>query len=296
MSQAMIVRELVKLNRNNRIRFKKIDSNLLMAMKKDSKLRNSVLLTYFPLLLSMASNRFIKFNRLIKERRPGIQISSFFRYDDMISAGYIGMVECLLGSYDPSKGTFSSLVGSWIVGRMNMYLTKMIQPIVVNHRANKVSTEFSKTRYMLEQRTKCHVDRDSVWGYIRQYEPRPKQRLKKKRGRGNGRTVKCELSLLASNAHTIYSMHPNEEDGKELSVIEIQMSLANQSYEREISQVEAKKIVEKCLVGLSAREKDIVMRRANDETLEDIGKHHNVTKERIRQIEEEAFKKMRKCL
>ncbi|HXK32015.1 MAG TPA: sigma factor-like helix-turn-helix DNA-binding protein, partial [Candidatus Paceibacterota bacterium] len=56
--------------------------------------------------------------------------------------------------------------------------------------------------------------------------------------------------------------------------------------------------VERC-VSLSSREKEVIMLRfglggeRGSQTLQEIGNHYNLTRERIRQIEEEAISKLR---
>jgi RNA polymerase sigma factor (sigma-70 family) len=66
--------------------------------------------------------------------------------------------------------------------------------------------------------------------------------------------------------------------------------------------ISVRQSIEKVLDQLSVREREIVMRRfglgaqPGPQTLEEVGKHFGVTKERIRQIETRALNKLRGLL
>ena len=83
--------------------------------------------------------------------------------------------------------------------------------------------------------------------------------------------------------------------------ISILDKIINNQKAEEIAKLNAVEIVNNLLGELADREKDVLTRRfglhgLGKETLEKVGQAHKLTRERIRQIEEEAFKKMRKCL
>ena len=76
-------------------------------------------------------------------------------------------------------------------------------------------------------------------------------------------------------------------------------SLLQDKRKEELNNLNAIKIVNSLFDKLQEREKDILSRRfalkdVNYQTLEEIGKLHNLTRERIRQIERASLKKIKK--
>lgn len=75
--------------------------------------------------------------------------------------------------------------------------------------------------------------------------------------------------------------------------------LLNEKKEQELTNLNAVKIVGSLFDELQDREKDVLARRfalksVDSQTLEEIGKLHNLTRERIRQIEKASLKKIKK--
>jgi len=104
----------------------------------------------------------------------------------------------------------------------------------------------------------------------------------------NERPVSLEWCKFAEDAHEGYSFQPLEYT----SVVNTDL------FEDEMDKFGIKQDIEAMLQLLSARERKVVILRyglndGDERTLEEVGKILNVTRERVRQIEDRAFKKIR---
>jgi RNA polymerase primary sigma factor len=109
-------------------------------------------------------------------------------------------------------------------------------------------------------------------------------------------TSKVRLLLDARKTPYSLDMRIGEDESTELG--EVLRDVSVRTPEEAVLETDAAKEVERALEPLSDREKEVLRLRYGlgtdrEHTLEEIGKHLSVTRERVRQIESRALEKLR---
>ena len=216
-------------------------------------------------------------------------VTSYKKYgleaEDLISEGNIGLMKAV-SKYDPSKGTkFSTYAAYWIRQKIMRALSDKSRTIRI---PVYLTQDFSKILKFIE---KFKGDNNDL-------EPSTSEIAK-----GTGLTNhSVDKALFAyDNAQASVSLDSplgrDDETGEATVGDKIEDSLTVSPFQ-ETETVNNSEVIYKFLNKLTQREKDIVSRRfgfggGGSETLEKIGESHKLTRERIRQIELEAIKKLK---
>ena len=199
-------------------------------------------------------------------------------FDDLLQEGRIGMV-IAAGKFDPSFGVkFTSYAECWILQRMKKYSMDMINTIYL---PEYVRTELSKVSKALESLPEEVSSYDDKVAYV-------------------SKTTDFSTSKVEKLIDLLYHH----------KIVEIDDDLS-EVIEDPHCDVEAEAIVsatfedigKKVLRKLTDREAEIIEMRygvklddfgvlySKEMTLEEVGKHYNLTRERIRQIEKKGLRK-----
>ena len=112
-----------------------------------------------------------------------------------------------------------------------------------------------------------------------------------------GMTARKVTELLQASGDTVSLETPvGDEDGSSLG--DFVADNSNESTEEKAESVLLREEIDEMLGGLSPREREVIILRFGLETgkpmtLEEVGRRFNVTRERIRQIETAALRKLR---
>lgn len=109
-----------------------------------------------------------------------------------------------------------------------------------------------------------------------------------------------KLNMLRTYKQTTISLETPINDENEDTLADLQYDPDGETPESAYSKVDLKRQIAKLLDGLTPRTREIVSMRyglgewePTEHTLEEVGEHFNLTRERIRQIVNEALRKMR---
>ena len=227
------------------------------------------------------------------QRYLGAAANTSLTYDDLVSAGNMGMMEAI-ERFDSSLGNqFSTYATFWIRQRITrtiadegrmirvpvhqvesiLKLTKIENKMMRDHAIiddNRIMTEMEITRKKLDE---IRYVRDT-------YKVVPSMDVPI--GDGEGST----LGQFITPDQLIYSGH---------------QTYLESPAERVENKIFNEELIEWLTTKLTERELDIVIRRngldgRKPETLEEIGENYSLTRERIRQIEAKAYKRLRRTI
>lgn len=217
---------------------------------------------------------------------------SSLTYDDLVQEGILGLIRGI-DKFDTSKGTeFSTYVYYWI----NQYIDRAIYdrgflirlPIHIIEKINKIN-KLQKNQLL----NIGYIDKKQICKELKisckEYEELKKYELKIKK-----------ISSLNQN---INSEEGNNDDSQLEDIIPYSGNLSycdleDDNIEDEVYKKFLRKDIERVLNTLSPREENIIRQRfglyeKEPKTLEEIGEDYKLTRERIRQIEEAAIRKLR---
>ncbi len=259
------------------MKFKNYNSNknilitnkqLLYAYKKtgDLKIRNEIIINNMGLIYTIAKKR--------------LNTHTSFTFEDLVQEGIIGMIKGIEKFDIQRKTRFSTYVYYWInqqIDRAIMnkgYLIRL--PAYVYEKITTLNNiEFlyqdvnNDLNFIMEKTNISENEYDS-------------------------------LDYYRNNYCSFYSLNTLINIDNENSYVEFQDLIPSEepSLEEDIIKKELKNQINNTLNILTPKEKDIIelrfgLKGGEAKTLEEIGKKYNVTRERIRQIEAKAFKKIR---
>ncbi|MEK6900420.1 MAG: sigma-70 family RNA polymerase sigma factor [Nanoarchaeota archaeon] len=191
--------------------------------------------------------------------------------EDLVNEGSIGILKALL-HYDPDKSSVSTYFGIYIT--VNIY------------KAGMEGYGLFRLPENIRQTIKNMCDGDKI-----------KTVTKIKELTGSKEPLSEEHALAFYNSVVEPSTDIDGlslKDPKSNKIANIkELELSKEDFEEESTGRDSSIDLENLLPCLKPREQDILQRRSNDETLQSIGDSYHISRERVRQIEVVAMKKLR---
>ncbi len=208
---------------------------------------------------------------------------------DIVSEGNVGLVQAVK-KFDPDKGfRFSTYAMWWIRAHIQEYVLRSWSLVKIGTTAAQKKLFFN-LRKIKQRIGGLSSDQDRL-------APEHIKRIAKDLNVTEKEVTDMDSRLQQPDS-SLNNFVGNEEDGNEV-IHELASQDDNQeqiAIERQ-EQSRQKLMLRDALLVLNERERDILIKRQMSEhplTLEDLSQIYNVSRERIRQIEESAIKKIRK--
>ena len=200
---------------------------------------------------------------------------------DLIQEGNIGLIKAV-ERFEYERGNkFSTYASWWIKQSINRAIADQSRTVRIPVHLTENLDRFIKAQQSLSQT----LEREPLIGEIA-----AKLNLTMSKG--------INLQLLSKLALRPISLETPIGEDEESSLGEIMESRTKLDMIHEISKIEQSQELRKVLSTLSPREEKVIRMRfgigeGSEYTLEEVGKNFGLTRERIRQIENEALKKLR---
>ena len=245
--------------------------------RRDEQALHRLITAYMRLAISMAS----------KFRRYGAPMN------DLIQEAGLGLMKAA-DKFDPDRGVrFSTYAVWWIRASVQDYVMRNWSMVRTGSTSSQKSLFFNMRRVQarLEREAASsgeHLDRDQLHQLIATEIGVPLHDVEMMGGR------------LAGSDYSLNAPQSTDEDGREwIDALEDDGRQAAETVEERHDMAQLRGWLDEALGGLNDRERFIVRERKMREdprTLESLGTELGLSKERVRQLESAAFRKMRKSL
>ena len=226
-----------------------------------------------------AREKFINSNlRLVVSIAKTYLYRSRMPFLDLIQEGNMGLITAV-DKFDYTKGLkFSTYATYWIKQAIGKYVTENSHSMRIPMHVIEQLSKISKATNALS----IELERDPTDAEIAARVEMPVEKVK-------------ELRSLKKDTVSIDQTINDEDDA---TLEDLIADKDNEAPEVALMQNEVTQKIEEVLSSLESREADVLRRRyglttGRPQTLEEVGKAYGLSKERIRQIEEKALKKLR---
>lgn len=199
-------------------------------------------------------------------------------FEDLIQEGNIGLMRAI-ETYDPSLGwRLSTYAMSWIKQAITRAILNNSRTIRLPINVIEIKTKYNKAYSELQEELQRTPSREEIASKMKM----PVKKVK-------------EIEELIKDPISLNSPLNDEDDGT------IEDVVADYSLENPDDKIDNEllaKAINSVLSTLDSRESEIIILRfglngERPQTLDEVGKKYNLTKERIRQIENKALRKLR---
>lgn len=200
-------------------------------------------------------------------------------YYDLVQEGNIGLLRAI-DRFDYCRGKFSTFAFWWIRRNIMTSFGSSRTIRVPNHRLDE-RRRMRRAEVLLEQQWQRNVTAEEIADFL----DAPVERIEELQQQS-----KVSTSLDKSwGEEEDYTLHDKIEDEHMPSALACR------------EQAELREAVEKALLTIPERQADILRRRVGlglerEYTLQEVGNKYNLTRERIRQLEQKALRKLRRPL
>lgn len=208
---------------------------------------------------------------------------------DIISEGNIGLMKAVK-KFEPKKGfRLATYAMWWIKATINEFILSSWSMVKIGTVAAQKKL-FFKLRGLKEKLGIVHshdMNPDEVKKIANELKVKEQDVIDMNRRMGGDVSLNTKLSDEDQTSEKIDFLSAGEDFNQETAVVEDE--------EKSIYH----KMLKEAMKGLKEREKYILTERKlkdNPKTLEDLAKEFNISRERIRQIEEKAFEKVQKFM